>query len=172
MFIEKPLYRYGSLDSGPLCKLFRSDDVFIPSADDNTNPGDIMRFIDIALLNPQIFILGRDPRYEAFVFSPNHNLTTFYAHIAIRKDKRDGEVVKKVAEAGHWILKNTTCQSVMALVLEKNNGIRSVLGQLGMSRRGKLKKSVLFGGELRDELLYQITKEEFCAIWPEGKVNK
>lgn len=171
MLIEKPLYRYGQLDSGSLCRLFRSDDVFIPSADDNTKPGDIMKFIDIALASPQIFILGRDPRYEAFIFSPNHNMTTFYAHLAIRADKRNGDIVRKVAEAGQWIIDNTACQSVMAFVLRENKGVRSVLSQLGMSRRGEIKKSVLFGGELRDEILYQMTKEEFDKMWNTKEVK-
>ena len=98
--IEKPLYRYGSLDSGGLCKLFRAPDVYIPSSDDNTKPEEIMNFIDNALASPMMYVLGRNPKHEAFIFAPSHNASCYQAHFAVSKVFRDGSVVKKAAEAG------------------------------------------------------------------------
>lgn len=165
MVIEKPLYRYSSLDSGALCKLFREPDCYIPSADDHTQPKDIMRFIDNALSADWMFVLGRNPRTEAFIFAPSHNATTYMAHFAVRKDCRDGSVVRKTAEAGKWVFENTTCKSVIAYMREDNLAARSVLGQLGMKQCGRIAKSVLFDGELRDELIYQATIEDFNRLW-------
>jgi hypothetical protein len=163
--IEKPIHRYGNLDTGALCKLYRSEDVYIPSSDDYTDPATLMRFVDNCLASPHIYILGRDPRHEAFIFSPSHNATTFIAHFAVRKDKRDGSVVRNCAMAARWVFENTTCENIMAFVNEGNKVARSVLAQGGLTRIGKTRDSVRFGGKLCDEIIYQMTLAEFNAIF-------
>lgn len=163
--IEKPLYRYGSLDSGSVCKLFRAEDIYFPSADDHTNPQHIQRFIDAALANEHVYVLGRNPRAEAFIFAPGHNGSTFHAHFAVRKDYRDGSLVRRVAEAGKWVFENTTCRSVLAHLRDGNEGAGSVLAQLGMKRIGRLKKSVKFNGEYLDETVWYGTVDDFNALW-------
>ena len=163
--IEKPLYRYGSLDSGSLCRLFRNDDVYFPSSDDHTNPIDAQRFIDNCLRSEVMYILGRDPRFEAFIFAPSHNGTTYQAHLAVRKDKRDGSTVRKAAEAGKWVFENTTCRSIITFVRAENLGIRSVLGQLGMKKVGEIPESVKFNGEYMTEFIYYGTVKDFNALW-------
>ena len=167
--IEKPLYRYGNLDAGGLCRLYRSDDVYIPSADDHTDPANLQRFVDNCLSSEYMYILGRDPRYEAFIFAPNHNMTTFVAHFAVRKDKRDGSAVKKTAEAVRWIFDNTTCEAIMAFINEDNKAARSILAQGGLTVIGQTNKTVRFGGKLCNEIIYQMTKEEFDILWDEGR---
>ena len=141
--IHKPLTRYGILDSGSLCSLFRQPGVYIPSADDYTKPNDIMRFIDNALACDQMYVLGRNPKTEAYIFAPSHNITTFQAHFAVREDCRDGSTVRKVAEAGKWIFEHTTCRSVVSYMRESNVAARS----------------------LRDELIYQATIDDFNSLW-------
>lgn len=165
--IEKPLHRYSILDSGSLCKLFRSPDVYIPSSDDNSKPGDVMDFIDNALRCPSLYALGRDPRFEAFIFAPAHNGTTYHAHFAVREDKRDGTVVKRTAEAGKWVFENTKCHSIISYLREDNKGARSVVSQVGMSKIGKTKETTLIDGAYRSEIIYEITVDEFNAIWGE-----
>lgn len=163
--IEKPLFRYGNLDAGSLCRLFRAPGVYIPSADDYTKPEDIQRFIDNALDCEQMFILGRNPKTEAFIFSPSHNITTYQAHFAVREDQRDGSVVRKTAEAGKWMFENTTCRSIISYMRKDNKAARSVLAQLGMTRCGEIEKSTLFNGKYRNELIYQATVEDFNGLW-------
>lgn len=163
--IEKPIRRYGHLDTGALCKLYRSEDVYIPSADDFSKPQDLMQFVDNCMGSPHIYALGRDPRHEAFIFSPCHNGSTWMAHFAVRKDKRDGTVVKRVAEAGKYIFQNTTCTAIMAFIRDENAPARAVLGQVGMSRIGKTKKTVKFNGEWQDEIIYQCTVDDYNALW-------
>ena len=65
------------LDSGMLCRLFRSPDVYTPSSDDFSKPEDVQKFIDAAVSSPHFFILGRNPKTEAYIFAPNHNFATF-----------------------------------------------------------------------------------------------
>lgn len=163
--IQKPLYRYGRLDSGALCKLFRSPDVYIPSADDHTQPADIQNFIDNVVHSKVMWILGRDPKREAFIFAPSHNATTYQAHMAIRKDARDGKMVEKLAEAGKYVFDRTDCRSIICFIREENKGMRSVLAQVGAKRIGKTSKSVLFNGEYVDELIYQATVDDYNALW-------
>ena len=163
--IEKPLHRYSSIDSGSLCKLFRSPDVYIPSADDNTKPEHIMNFIDIVLGNDLMFVLGRDPRHEAFIFAPNHNSTTYQAHFAVREDMRDGSVTKRTAEAGKWIFEHTGCRGIISFILTGNGPARSVMGQLGMKRIGIIPASVKHNGEMKDEIIYYGTVDDFNTLW-------
>jgi hypothetical protein len=162
--IERPLRRYSNLDSGMLVRLFRNEDVFIPSGDDHTKPENIQRFIDYAIGSEHVFILGRDPKREAFIFAPNHNATTYQAHFAVRKDGRDGQVVAKAYEAGTWMEEHSDCRSVISFIRRDNAGARSVLAQLGMRRVGVLTKSVLFNGELVDEIVYQATIDEIHSV--------
>ncbi len=163
--IEKPIHRYSNLDTGSLCKLYRSEDVYIPSADDYTDPATLMRFIDNCLASPYMYILGRDARHEAFIFSPSHNATTYIAHFAVRKDKRDGSVIKNCAKAAKWVFENTTCESIIAYINEDNKPARAVLAMGGLTRIGKTKNSVRFGGKLCNEIIYQMTLEDFNAIF-------
>lgn len=163
--IDKPIFRYGHLQTGELCKLYRSDDVYIPSADDYTKPEHLMRFIDGCIAAPHMYILGRDARHEAFIFAPSHNATTFTAHFAVRKDRRDGSVVRKVAEAGKYVFEHTTCRAIMTFIRKDNEAARSVLGQVGMKRIGETDKTVKFGGVFHDELIYQCTVDDFNALW-------
>lgn len=169
--IKKPLYRYSSLDAGMLCRLFRQPDIYIPSADDNTNPSDIQRFIDNALANEFIYVLGRNPKHEAFIFAPSHNSTCYQAHFAVTKSKRDGSIVGKVAEAGQWMFNNTTCKSVISYMRRENKAARSVLSQLGLTQCGQIKESVSFAGKMEDELIYYATIEDFKKFWPDLKLT-
>lgn len=163
--IEKPLHRYGPLDSGSLCKLYRSPDVYIPSADDHTDPKKLQSFVDNCLASPLMFILGVDSRHEAFIFAPAHNASTYLAHLAIRKDKRDGTIPRRVAEAGKWIFQNTSCRAIMCFVREDNKHIRVVLAQVGMKKIGQTKQTVLMDGVWHDELIYQCTIDDYNALW-------
>ena len=165
--IKKPLRRYGSLDAGMLCRLFRSPDVYTPSSDDHTKPEDVQKFIDAALASPYFYVLGRNPKTEAFIFAPNHNFTTFQAHVGIRKDARDGSVPLRCAEAAKWMFEHTACETMVGFVRETNAGARSVLAQMGAKRAGKLAGSSKFNGEFVDELIYQLTKADFNALWSE-----
>ena len=153
------------LDSGMLCRLFRSPDVYTPSSDDFSKPEDVQKFVDAAVSSQHFYILGRNPKAEAYIFAPNHNFATFQAHIGIRKDHRDGSIPKKCAEASKWMFENTTCRTIIGFVREDNTGARSVLAQLGAKRQGKLTGSSLFNGKLVDELIYQLTKDDFNAVW-------
>lgn len=139
--------------------------MYLPSSDGHAKPSQIMEFIDTALASPLVYILGRDSRYEAFIFGVNHNATTYQAHFAVREDHRDGTVVKTVAEAGKWVFDNTECRSMIAFMREDNRGARSVLAQLGMKRVGLLKDSLYFDDEYHDELIYQGTVSDYSALW-------
>jgi hypothetical protein len=165
MVIEKPLYRYTSLDSGMLCRLFRSEDVYVPSSDDFTKVEMLQNFIDNALQSPVIYVLGRNPKHEAYIFAPSHNAVTYQAHFAVRKDKRDGTTARRAAEAGKWIFQNTDCRSIIAFMRHDNKPARVVLAQIGMKKCGEIKRSVKFNGEYDDELVYQATIDDYNALW-------
>lgn len=165
--IKKPIFRYGRLNAGELCKLYRSGDVYIPSADDYTRPSDVQRFIDAVIESPHMYVLGRDARFEAYIFSPSHNSTTFMAHFAVRKDKRGGNTIKSAAEAGKWIFENTTCTAIITYVREDNIQARAAIGQIGLKRIGKTHNTVKFNGEFRDELIFQCTCEDYNDLWGE-----
>lgn len=162
--IQKTIRRYTELDSGMLTRLFRSDGVYAPSADDYSKPEDVQRFVDLALSTPSVYILGRNPKKEAFVFSPSHNMTTYMAHFAVREDARDGSVVQVAFEAGQWMESHTECKSIVAFMREKNTPARAVLSMLGMRKCGTLRKSVLFNGKYEDEIVYQATLDEVRKI--------
>ena len=164
--IEKPIYRYRMLDAGKLCKLFRNPGIHIPSGDGRTPIQEIVEFIHGAVRSNYFYIIGRDPRYEAFIYSAAHNFTTYNAHYAIREDKRDN-LLKRMAESAKWVFTHTPCQSIMALVREENRQGRALLPRVGMRRVGQLTKSVTFNGELVDEIIYQATAEEFNKVWGE-----
>jgi RimJ/RimL family protein N-acetyltransferase len=112
-----------------------------------------------------MFILGVDSRYEAFIFAPAHNASTYVAHLAIRKDHRDGTIPRRVAEAGKWIFQNTTCKAIMAFIREENIPIKTVLSRIGMKQIGRTSKTLLMGGILHDELIYQCTVDDYNRIW-------
>ena len=63
------------------------------------------------------------------------------------------------------MFENTTCRTIIGFVREDNTGARSVLAQLGAKRQGRLTGSSLFNGKLVDELIYQLTKDDFNAVW-------
>ena len=170
--IEKPLCRYGELDAGSLCRLFRQPDIYVPSADDNTRPEDIQRFIDNCLASPMMYVLGRNPKQEAFIFAPSHNSTCYQAHFAVTEALRDGSVVRKTAEAGQWMFNNTTCKSIISYMRRSNVAARSVLSQVGLTRSGMINDSVSFAGKMEDELIYYGTIEDFKRLWPEMKLNQ
>ncbi len=139
--------------------------MYVPSSDDGTKPELIQNFIDNALASPLFYVLGRNPKEEAYIFAPNHNFITFQAHFAVRKDKRDGSIPKRVAEAGKWMFDNTNCRSIITWVREGNNAARSILAQIGMKKVGTTRCSVLFNGEYLDELVYQATVDDYNALW-------
>jgi hypothetical protein len=164
--IEKPLHRYTNLDSGSLCRLFRSDNIFKETGgDDFMTPERLMSFIDFSLRNPTIFYLGRDPRYEAFIFSPLHNSVTFLGHTAVRKDHRDNTVSRRAAEAAKWLFQNTPCLSIMGFTRESNRLACMLNGAIGMKRIGKTDKTVRYDGKLENEVIYQCTKDDYNTIW-------
>ena len=171
--IQKPLRRYDQLDSGALVRLFRQPDVYAPSADDHTDPCQIQGFIDGCLGNKLIFALGRNPKQEAFIFAPSHNSTTYSAHFAVRKDCRDGGVVRKTAEAGKWMFDNTTCRAIITFIREDNAAARSALAQLGMRQKGVIEKSLLHNGQWLSEMVYYANVDDFNRLWADelGRVE-
>lgn len=165
MMIQKPLRRYDQLDSGALVRLFRQPDVYAPSADDHTDPYRLQKYIDTCMGSEMIYALGRNPKQEAYIFTPNHNATTFSAHFAVRKDCRDGSIVRRAAEAGKWMFENTTCRAIIAFIRKNNAGARSVLAQMGMRRVGVIDKATLHNGQWLDDIIYYATIDDFNRLW-------
>lgn len=139
--------------------------MYIPSSDDYTKPGDLQNFIDNALSSPVVYVLGRNPKAEAFVFAPSHNATTYQAHIAIKLSHRDGTIARRAAEAGKWLFEHTTCRAIIGFVLEKNRPAKLMQTHIGMKRIGKTSKTVLFNGKYQDEIIYQCTVDDYNALW-------
>ena len=162
--IERPLRRYGALDAPALMRLYRRAEGY-SSVARMMEPGECMKMIDSWLAASHIWIMGRDPRHEAFIFMPNHNAWTYQAHFVVREDKRGGDICRLVAAAAQQVFVKTACRTVLAYIEEGNRGARSLLGQLGMKEMTRLPASKMAGQKMVDEILYYGTVDDFNAIW-------
>lgn len=165
--VIRPIYRYGQLDTGSVCKLYRQKDVYLPSSDDLTKPSQIMRYIDLLLGNPNIFLVGTDPRKEVFMFAPSHNATTFQVHVAVREDARGRDMVERMARSTKYVFENSTCRAVIAFFDENNKGAHWVARRIGMQKIGVTRGTTLKKGKDVNEMIYQATFEDFNARWGE-----
>jgi hypothetical protein len=165
VMIEKKVRRYNILDSGSLCKLFRTDDIFYKSGDDFADISKMANFIENNLRNPSVFVMGLDPRYEAFVFSPMHNTTTFICHTAVRADKRDKTIACRLAECARYVFLHSTCEALIGFTPENNRVACMLNAFVGMKRIAVTEKTVRIDGKLVNEVIFQGTKEMFNARW-------
>jgi len=162
MFISKPsIHRYSLLDAGQLTKLFRSGGVFTENGDDFADVGKLAAFVENTLRADYIHILGKDPRYEAFVYIPMHTTSCFAAHFVIKEGHRGKDAVKHLVESAQWLFRNTTCRAIMGFIRESNRAACRLAGHVGMKRIGKTHGTLKFHGEMVDEVIYQCTVEDF-----------
>jgi len=163
--IQKPVYRYGNLEAGQLSRLCRSEDVYVPSSDDYTDARYVQRFIDNCLSQPSIWIMGRDPRHEAYIMSPLHNLTTYICHVAVRRDHRGPSTLRAAAAAGAMVFRNTPCRTVLAFIPVGNRTAQFFTIQLGFHRIGATLGTHKKGGEFRPEIIYELTLDDYNKKW-------
>jgi hypothetical protein len=163
--IERPVRRYALLDAGSLTTLFRSGDVFKESGDDFSDLTKLNNFVENNLRNPSVYVMGVDPRWEAFIFSPMHNTTTYILHIVVRQDRRDNTVPERIALAAKHIFTHTNCLSLVGFVRESNRRMCMLSTFCGMNRKGILHGSQLWNNEPVNEVIYQGTIADFNNRW-------
>lgn len=163
--IEKKVRRYNILDSGSLCQLFRTGDIFHKSGDDFSDIQKMANFIENNLRNPSVFVMGLDPRHEAFIFSPMHNMVTFICHTAVRADHRDKTLPRRLAESARYVFLHSSCRALIGFTPETNRAACMLNSFVGMKRIAVTDSTILIGGKLVNEVIFQGTKEMFNARW-------
>ena len=162
MFIPKPsIHRYSILDAGRLTSLFRSDGIFFAAGDDFSDITKLAAFVENNLRTDHVYILGKDPRYEAFVFLPMHTTSCFSAHFAVKDGHRGREAFGHLVESAKWVFSNTPCRAIMGFIRAANKEARMMASHVGMKRIGRTNGTMTFNGEMVDEIIYQCTINDF-----------
>lgn len=119
---------------------------------------------EAAIDSPVLYWLMVEYKEEpsgVFLFHP-HNAITYEVHTAILPPLW-GELAKQAAfMARQWIFTQTPCRKLITHVPEYNKLALRFAKQGGLKLEGVNRKSYLFNGELMDQYLLGITKEEAC----------
>jgi len=162
MFIPKPsIHRYSILDAGRLTSLFRSDGIFFAAGDDFSDITKLAAFVENNLRTPHVYMLGGDPRHEAFIFLPMHTTSCYAAHFVIKDGHRGKDAIGRLVESAKYVFENTPCMAIMGFIRESNKPACRLAGYVGMGRVGVTRGTLMFGGRMVDEVIYQCTPEDF-----------
>jgi hypothetical protein len=171
--IQRTVRRYSLVDSGGLTRLFRSPEIFRSCGDDFSDISKLGNFIENNLRAPYVYVMGIDPRHEAFIFIPSHTTSCYVAHFCVRSGYRGREAKEHLILAAKYVFENTPCRAIMGYIRASNKPARMLASTVGMKRIGRTRKTLMFGGEMVDEVIYQCTIEDYNEKYGEiyGRVN-
>ena len=162
MFFQKPsIHRYSILDAGRLTTLFRSGEVFNTVGDDFCDITKLAAFVENSLREPHIYILGDDPRHEAFAYIPMHTTSCYGGHFAIKDGYRGKKAVRDLIGSAQFMFQKTPCEAIMGFIRESNLPACLLAGYVGMKRVGKTHGTLKYHGEMVDEVIYQCNIDDF-----------
>ena len=159
--IHRHVRRYSLLDAGPLTRLFRNPEIFKACGDDFSDIRKLGYFIENQLRCEQVFIMGIDPRYEAFVFVPGHSTTCFDVHFCVNPDHRGKEAIKHLVQSAKYVFENSPCRSLIGFIRANNREAAMLATYVGMKKIGRTDKTMCFNGEMVDEIIFQCTVDDY-----------
>lgn len=140
-----------------LTEVFSHPDMWRWLGDDNTPP---LASINLQiLLDSTVFSILIPDKIGFFMFHP-WNSTTFEMHSAVLPAYRGKPAMEGARLAGHWMFDNTTCRKIVTLVPRSNIRAKFLARKGGMHEEGMITRSFLKDGQMIDQYLYGICKEE------------
>ena len=134
--------------------------VFHSASDDGTD--DPKLAFEVAfwwLTTPgNVVFLGKD---SLIMFQPR-NFITYEMHLGFIEGARR-HAYRQAVEAGFWLLENTNCQKIVAMIPEFHRASILYARMCGMKQEGISKQSFQKGGKLFDCVLLGATKEELTT---------
>lgn len=149
--MELRRYNIGDLNKlvGLVSKYDAYDDV---SENSGQSPRDYMA---IALKSRGMYLLGRNPSKEMFMYVPI-NSVTYHVHVVIDKDWRGIKAVVGGLSSEKWMFNKTGCMSILAFAKDRQ-GCR-MAAMAGMTRVGKTMGTFFKNGKLIPETIYNKVK--------------
>jgi len=120
-----------------------------PSAEDFT--------VEPLLSNEGCYLLAPD-EYSVFMFVPMNEIT-YDLHVNVISEGRGQAAVKSIAEATEWMFENTPCQKIIGYIPTICPNVYKFALKTGFEREGYLTKSWKKDGQLYDQYLITMTKE-------------
>lgn len=109
-------------------------------------------------INDAIYVLAPN-KWSVFIFIP-FSVYLYHAHIAVLPEGRGRAGIRAGKAATSWMFQNTPCLKIMGFTSVKNKPALSFSRCCGYNEEGVLTKSILKDGELHDQIIFGITKEE------------
>jgi len=88
------------------------------------------------------------------------NMITYEAHICVLPEFRGGEAIRATGDMFRWMFRNTACRKVVAWIPKVNRQAIVFAISAGMKEEGLIKHSFLKDGNVVDQQLLGIEKEE------------
>ena len=88
------------------------------------------------------------------------NTITYEVHTCILPEHRGKDAIRAAGAAGEWMFHNTACRKVVTLIPEWNRPALAFALSVGMKKEGLLTRSFWKDGEVSDQQLLGIEKEE------------
>ena len=155
--------RYTKKDFIALSALWTRPEVWKGLVDDYTADADAKVVILGYLRNPTVYLVGKDPEKDCFVFVPFGGMGMAEVHTVFAREAR--HKVQTARDAVGWLFENTQYRAVSTFVqIDKKE--RHSLGSFfasacGMNKVGVLPKSFKRDGVFLDQVLYQATLEDY-----------
>jgi len=146
-------------DRNRINEILGHDSVWPWISDDNT-PKNVRYTLGQYFMEEPGTVVLHPNEYSVFIFRPV-NSVTYEAHTNILPSGRGVEAIGAGKGALKWMFKNTPCQKVITWVPVFNRMASIFARMCGLKREGNATKSYLKDGELHDQILLGITKEEF-----------
>ena len=157
------LRRYNKLDADSLAKLMTMPEVEEWTQEEPMDYRAMKQMMGKALSSPKMYMFGRDPRREVFVFMPLH-LATYTVHVALHPDNRDQKALEAMQEAAGIMFEKTNCENLLTFVAEDHAACCAFVSMCGMKKIGQTEKTFPRKGEVIDEIIYQGTKERYGEL--------
>lgn len=98
---------------------------------------------------------------EGLIFYHRHNAVTYEAHTCLTPPLWGGDGRRGWLLTAQWMFANTDCRKIVGMCPADNPLIERFAMDIGFSVEGVNRKSLLRGGELLDQTVVGLTKEEF-----------
>lgn len=140
-------------------RILTDDAVFEMICDDGMTEDFKAEFVSSYLKHPAVFVLHPN-EWTIFIFTPR-NLVMYEAHTAIMREGRGKPAIQAGRNAIEWMFTETTCRKIISLVPGFNPMAGIFARWCKLKREGTIENSFLKDGQLYDQTIYGISKEEW-----------
>lgn len=148
-----------TFDVDTVAEFLRHPDIYPMMADDYSSPESADKAA-LALVSSGVWAI-QPSEFTLFMLFPR-TITMWEVHTLVKPEGRGGKAIADGVAAMAWLFENSPCEKIISYIPAFNRQAFLFARKAGMKVEGVATKSFRKDGQLHDQVIVGISKEDLC----------